>query len=641
MSAPSEVHATIRLGEDYELDRRAYQLRRSGRVLRLERIPMELLLLLVDQRGELVSRAQIVETIWGKDVFLDTDNSINSAIRKIRRVLRDDPDNPRFILTIPGKGYRFIAPVIAGEIEEQQAPESPVAKVPAPGQAAAWVEKPRERMPARARWLAVVALLAAAGAYLAWSRLSSIPSRPAGRTMLAVLPFANLTGDPEQEYFNDGLTEEMITRVANLSPGQLDVIARTSVMQYKQPGTPLDKLGRELGVQYVLEGSVRRDSENVRITAQLIRVEDQTHVWARQYDRKPSEVLAVQAEIAQAIADQIGLTLGERPPPTLNKAPLSRQEIEAYEDYLKGRSFWNRRTKEGFLQSIDAFQQAIAKNPRDARSYAGLADAYVLMATWGFAPHTEIVPKVREAARKALQIDDRLAAPHATLALVAMHFDFDWQTAESQFRRAIELDGSYATAHHWYAECLAYQRRFGEAIAEIDRARRLDPLSLIIAVDRGVFLTYAGDYDGAIEQFRSVLAIDPNFPRVHFIVLAYTGAGRYAEALAHLEECHKTYDGPEYWSGVAQVYLSSGRLTEARQALAKMEESNRSVEIDPLFLCALKRQIMGDMDGVFACLQKACEVSPGKLISLKASAGEAVRSDPRFRDVLRCVHLTP
>ncbi|MGH9867339.1 MAG: tetratricopeptide repeat protein [Candidatus Polarisedimenticolia bacterium] len=636
----------IKFGKDFELDPRAYELRRGGRPVALARIPMEILLLLVEHRPDLVTREQIIEKIWGQGVFVDTNNSINGAIRKLRQALRDDPESPRLIATVTGKGYRFIAPILAGESEEKQVAGNPVEVVPAPieeparSQSPAQAERPaRERMPARARWLAAVGVLAAVGAYFLWPRLSSDPPKP-GRTMLAVLPFINLTGDPDQEYFSDGLTEEMITRVANLSPGQLEVIARTSVMQYKKPGTPLDQLSRELGVQYVLEGSVRRDSENVRITAQLIRIKDQTHLWARQYDRKPSEVLAVQAEIAQAIADQIGLTFGQRPPPAPTKTPLSPEEIEAYEEYLKGRFFWNKRTKEGFLQAIDAFQRAIARNPRDARSYAGLADTYVLMGTWGYAPHTEVVPKAREAARKALQVDDKLAAPHAALALVSMHFDFDWQSAESQFRRAIELDSSYATAHHWYAECLAWQGRFAEAFAEIDRARQLDPLSLIIAVDRAVLLTYARDFDGAIEQFRSVLAKDPNFPRAHNIVGAYMGAGRYAEALAHLEEWHKTDDGPYFWAATAAVYGRAGRLTEARQAFANMEASNRSAGIDPLFLCA-NRAELGDLDEFFACMEKACEVSPAYLIPLKVSASDPVRNDPRFRDVLRCVNLTP
>lgn len=497
----------FRFGDGYELDLAAYELRRDGRALRLPRIPMEVLKLLIEQRGNLVTRDEIIERIWGREVFVDTDNSINAAIRKIRHVLKDDADEPHFIQTVPAKGYRFVAAVTeislstgnssasgktAAAADVMRTPESISPQQMSPDQArlAAVSESPAKiKVLGRQQWAigsAIALLLATAiGIYSLWFRRPASVS-PQGRILLAVLPFENLTGDPGQEYFSDGLTEEMITELARLDPAHLGVIGRTSVMLYKQNPKPLDQIGRELGVQYVLEGSVRRDSGNVRITAQLIQLKDQTHVWARQYDRELKNLLAVQAEIAQEVGDEITLTLGDQRPATaahhaaVTHAPTS---YDAYDLYLEGRYFWNQRTNAGFKQAAAYFQQAIAKDPNYAQAYAGLADTFGLMSTWYMVPQGEFMPKARAAALKALELDETLAEAHTSLALIAENYDYDWRTAEKEFRRAIQLNPDYPTAHQWYAECLAWQGRFDEAFAESERARRLDPMSLIIASD--------------------------------------------------------------------------------------------------------------------------------------------------------------
>jgi TolB-like protein/DNA-binding winged helix-turn-helix (wHTH) protein len=472
---------TIKFGEDFEFDPNSYELRRSGRVLKLERIPTEILLCLVEQRGQLVTREQIVEKIWGKDVFLDTDNSINGAIRKIRQVLKDDPERPRFIQTITGRGYRFIAPPF--EPVTEAPPKKPIAV-----ESGSIPVLPISR-PAHRRWplrlsLAVFAITVAG----VWLLRSVLPHfQPSGaRVMLAVLPFENLTGDASQDYFSDGLTEEMLTQLGNLDPQHLGVIARTSVMHYKESQAPLDRIGRELGVQYVIEGSVRRDVGRVRISAQLIQVKDQSHLWARQYDRELKDLLGLQSEIAQEIIDEIPLTLGDqRKGSATHRINTSTSSYEAHDLYLKGLYFWNKRTGEGFRQAADSFQQAIAKDPNYARAYAGLASTYGLMSTWLQGPPNELMPKARATALKALQLDETLPEAHTALALVAENYDYDWPTAEKEFRRAIELDPNYATAHQWYGEYLSWIGRFDEALAESDRARQLDPMSLIVASDRG------------------------------------------------------------------------------------------------------------------------------------------------------------
>jgi len=636
----------IKLADNLELDRRAYELRRSGKPVKLSRIPMELLLLLVERRGELVTRDEIGQRIWGKDVFVDQDNNINAAIRKLRQVLDDDPEQPQFIQTVTGRGYRFIAPMPEAPglipnveaVSEQRAQNKALVDwqvdpqaIPAP---LPQVQAPRLRL-----LLPAVALvfIVAAGVYFQWFRSHPHPQAAAGRLMLAVLPFENLTGDPAQDYFSDGLTEEMIAQLGNLDPQHLGVIARTSVMHYKGTTQKLDQIGSELGVQYVLEGSVRRSSDKVRITAQLIQVKDQSHVWARQYDRELSNLLALQAEIAQKVAQEIPLRLVDaKAAGPAHHPPLGPQEYEAYDLYLKGRYFWNKRTPRGFEQAIECFEQAIAKDPTYARAYAGLADSYALLSGYTQTPQTESMPKARAAALKALELDEGLAEAHTSLALITENYDWDWRTAEKEYRRAIELNPNYATAHHWYAEFLSWQGRFDEAFAESERARQLDPLSLIIATDHAAILFYSRQYDRAIAQCRIVLDMEPNFPRARLVIGAYVEKGQFADALADLE---KWDDGPWAWAWRAHIYGHAGQQPQARRALEKLQQLYRRQPIgpDPILWAYVG---MGDKDEAFAWFEKAYAEHSNLLTSLKVNpAFDPLRGDPRFEDLMRRVRL--
>ncbi|MGH9796339.1 MAG: winged helix-turn-helix domain-containing tetratricopeptide repeat protein [Candidatus Acidiferrales bacterium] len=631
----------VRFGEDFELDFRAYQLRRSGRVLKLERIPMEVLLLLVEQPGQLVTREQIVEKVWGEGVFLDTDNSINGAMRKIRQVLKDDPDNPRFILTIAGKGYRFIAPVADAEAETEAASgrspssgvDGPQAEAVTPIRTPAW----RHRTVLIATTVALIATLAV---WFEWDRRVARPQASGEKLMLAVLPFENLTGDPAQDYFSDGLTEEMISQLGNLDPQRLGVIARTSVMRYKQSPVPLDGVGRELGVQYVLEGSVRREADTVRITAQLIQVSDQTHLWARRYDRELSSLLAIQGEIAQAVADEIQLTLAtdrDTDRDRAHQASLSPAAVEAYDLYLRGRYFWNKRTAQGFQQAIEYFQQAIAKDPGYARAYAGLADSYALMSSYFFAPPDEVIPKARTAALKALELDEGLAEAHTSLAVIAENYDWDWQTAEKEYRRAIQLDPNYATAHHWYAGYLSIIGRFDEALAQIELARRLDPLSVIIAANHGFILYFSRQYDRAIAQFRALLDEEPDFPRrAHVVIFAYVEVGRFADALADIENWRRVDDTPLTWAFEAYVYARSGQKEQARRAIDKMQAMKQRWPADPTLMLWVTHAGMLQKDKAFAFLERAYAEHSNVLVGLKVDPMyDPLRSDSRFQALLR------
>lgn len=632
---PARVPGSIRFGEDFEFDVGACRLRRGHRVLKLERIPMEVLAVLVEQRGQLVSREHIVERIWGKDVFLDTDNSINGAIRKVRQVLKDNPEEPRFIQTVTGRGYRFIAPVTDPEVQKLV-----VVPQPQPSVAEALPAKP-----ARSKRWAVFALsivlIVGMGAYL-WSRSRTRPLAANGRLMLAVLPFENLTGDPSQDYFSDGMTEEMISQLGDLDPQHLGVIARTSVMHYKHSQEPLNQIGRALSVQYVLEGSVRRDSNRVRIAAQLIQTREQTHLWTREYDRELSDVFALQGEIAREIADQIQLTLGHLHEPTVvsGQPAVSAKAFQAYDLYLKGRYFWNKRTPQGLQQAIAYFQQAIDDDPEYGRGYAGLAESYALMGGYTGLPPKEFMPKARAAARRALEIDEQLPEAHTALAIIAQNYDWDWPTAEKEYRRAIQLNPNYATGHHWYAECLALQGRFGEAFPEMESARQLDPLSLIIAADYGAILYFSRQYDRAFERFRGVLDMEPNFPRAHMLVWAYTQKGLFADALADAEALRQRDPSqPWYWAMIAYASGRSGDQARAKLALEHLRQLDGQRALDPLSLVIAYIGV-GDNDKALDWLRKAYAEHSSSITALKVDPiYDPLRSDPRFQELIRGVGL--
>ena len=638
MASESEARQkTIRLAEGYELDMAAYELRRSGDVLKLERIPMEILLFLIEQRERLVTREEIADRIWGRDVNVDTDNSINGAIRKIRRVLRDDSDSPRFIQTITGRGYRFIAAVEAQTPTADRSLE-PVNDEP---ESVPRLEASKSGVRRKAVLLAATVLLVAlAGVLFFGPSFSARVLPPRGRLMLAVLPFENLTGDPAQDYFSDGMTEEMISQLGNLDAQHLGVIARTSVMHYKHTEEPLDQIGRELGVQYVLEGSIRRDSDKVRITTQLIQLKDQTHVWARQYDRELGHLLGLQGEIAGEVSVEIQPALwGHQPVTQANQQAVSPQNYEAYDLYLKGQYFWNKRTIEGFERAIDYYQQAIAKDPNYARAYAGLADSYALLAPYSLVSPMEYMPKARAAALRALELDKDLPEAHTALALIVQNYDFDWQTSEREFQRSIELNPNYATAHHWYAEHLMWRGRFDEALRESERARQLDPLSLIIAADNGAILLYSRQYDRALEKLRTVRELDPTFPRVTGLMLrAYEEKGMFAEASADLEKVRPFYNS---WScqELAYVAARTGQQAQAELAITKLHELNRREAVDPI---AFGEAYIGtgDKDQAIVWLNKAYAHHSNALTGLKVDPiYDSLRSDPRFQDLLRRVGL--
>jgi TolB-like protein/DNA-binding winged helix-turn-helix (wHTH) protein/Tfp pilus assembly protein PilF len=616
------------------VDHESRVLFRDGQPIPLSPKAFDTLWLLIEAGGRLLTKEELMKALWPETFVLEA--NLSQTIFTIRKALGESASEQRYIATVPGRGYRFAAAV--KEVSPTEL-ASPAAATSDGTDDAARPTSSRQRRWPNGSALAAAALVAGIVSGFVWWTLAAAPSRPSnGRWMLAVLPFENLTGDAGQEYFSDGLTEEMITRLGRLDPQRLGVIGRASVMRYKGRTLDLDQIGRELEVGYVLEGSVRRASGKVRIAAQLIQLKDQTQIWARQYDRDQQDLLAIHAEIAQQIAEGIQITLGGPRPAVRTLAPLSDQAYEAYDLYLKGRYFWNKRTGESLRLAVDYFQRATEKDPGDARAYAGLADAYALLSGYTGRPQTEFMPQARSAALKAIELDETLPEAHTALALVLQKYDWDWQGAEQHFRRAIELDPNYATAHHWYAEQLSFCGRFEEALRESERAHRLDPLSLIIAADDGTILYYSRRYDRAIQEFRSVMEMEPSFPRAHNVLKAYVQEGRYADALADLDAVGSVTD-PLTWLTYAYIYGRSGQMRQAHHALMRFQEFSRGQRIDPGLL-AWAHIGMGNKDAAIASLEKAYSQHSDTMVTLRVEpAFDLLRSDPRFQDLQRRVGL--
>ncbi|MGA2814239.1 MAG: tetratricopeptide repeat protein [Candidatus Acidiferrum sp.] len=651
MLPPAKVY---RFGP-FELRARTRELYKSGVKLKLRPQPFRVLEVLLDRRGDVVTRDELHELLWKAETFVDFEQGLNTAVKELRASLSDSADAPRYVETVPRVGYRIIVPVETLPVEE---PSEPFIDAKAPATEALSAAAPADGSLRHGRgslpWspIAGVAgilllIIVAASASWWWSHKRPAAEPPRGTMMLAVLPFENLTGDAGQEYFSDGLTEEMISQLSDLNRERWGVIARTSVMHYKHTQTPLNQIGHELGVQYVLEGSVRRDASTIRVSAQLIQVKDQRHLWSRQYDRQLNGLLEIQQEIAQEIADEIQLTLGDKHADNAASHVTIRSPVsyEAYDLYLKGRFFWNKRTESGFHQAADYFQQAIDKDPHYARAHAGLADTLALLSTWNYVRAIDFMPKARAAALQALQIDDSLAEAHASLALIAEQYDYDWQSAEREFRRAIQLDPGYATGHQWFAECLAFEGRFDEAFAESERARQLDPLSLIISTDHAAILYYSGQYGRAIEQFSAVREMDPDFPRSGMIIYAYVAAGKFADALAQLEQAAGKHqlDTPSLYAMEAYIYGRWGRPAEAQRAFSKFEEEikrHRLSEPDSSRMLMSAYMGMDRDDDVVALLGKFYEEYRNSLVSLKVDPFYApLRGEPGFQQLLRTANL--
>src|SRR5271156_5819078 len=565
----------VRFGT-FEVSFASNEIRKAGVKIRVQQQPLKLLEILLERPGEVVTREELRSRVWAEESFGDFDQAVNIAIAKLRSALGDSAENPRFIETLPKRGYRFIAEVsvvdadarpkrpesAAGDLSGLERKTEPEPKVE---NARLAVAPKRQLWPAG--WIIAALALLLSFSILAIWLFRSRSSTPTGIRSLAVLPLDNLSGDPSQNYFADGMTDELITDLAQISA--LRVISRTSVMVYKGARKPLPQIARELNVDAVVEGTVLRSGHQVRITAQLIEASTDKHLWSQSYEGELRDTLALQHQVASAIADQIRINLTPQEQAALKNVKVVNPE--AYESYLKGRYFWNKRTADGLKVALAYFKQAIEEDPKFAQAYSGLADTYALLGDWQYAVMTpkEAFPKAKAAAIKALELDSTLGEAHNSLAFVLDGFDWDFEAAGKEFRRAIELSPGYATAHHWYAWHLSLVGHNDEAIAEMKKAQSLDPLSLIINADLAELLVLAHSSDESIGQSRKTIEMDPNFALAHNqLAQAYLQKYMFNEAVAEMQIAVRlSADSPTCIANLARAYVAAGNKSEAIKLL--------------------------------------------------------------------------
>ena len=501
--------------------------------------------------------------------------------------------------------------------------------------------------------LMLAGILTLAGASIAWVQgwsenvaledapreEANAPSAPVvEQGSIAVLPFVNMSSDTEQEYFSDGLTEELLNVLAQLP--ELRVAARTSAFAFKGKDVSVDSVGRALRVAHVLEGSVRKSGDQVRITAQLIDARTGFHLWSRTYDRSLKDIFAVQDEISRAIVDALRLQLAVPGGTSLVRARTT--DPEAYTLYLRGRYAWNKRTPEGLQQAVQYFLRATERDPQFAAAFSGLADSYLSLTDYGLLSPAEGLPKVRAAAERALALDSTLAEAHNSLAHLYLH-DWKWDAAEREFRRALSLDPGYAPTYHWYSLALTAVGRLNEAVETMVQAQRLDPLSLRMNADLGMAFYAARQYDRAIEQEKKTLELEPNLPVAHWIMgMAYEQKGMYGQAAEAFRQALAIRPGnPNYLASLARAHALAGNPSEARKLLDELLAQTRTGDASPFFI-ALVYTALGEKDSAFQWLDRAVAERSGSIRYLKVEPRlDSLREDPRFGQLLTAVGLSP
>jgi TolB-like protein/DNA-binding winged helix-turn-helix (wHTH) protein/Tfp pilus assembly protein PilF len=635
-------NSVVRFGT-YEVSLQSGEVRKAGLRIRVQQQPMKLLQILLEHPGEILTREELSSRVWPNESFGDFDQALNIAIGKLRSALGDSAENPRFIETLPKRGYRFIADVSVLDADARpKMPESVAGDFPGsqekktePGhtlQGAGLAVAPKRRLWRTGRVIVALAFVLSLSILSVWLFRSRGPA-PAGIRSLAVLPLENLSGDASQNYFADGMTDELITDLAQISA--LRIISRTSVMAYKGARKPLPQIARELNVDAVVEGTVLRSGDQVRITAQLIEASTDKHLWSQSYEGELRDTLALQSRVASAIADQIRINLTPREQAALKNVKVVNPE--AYESYLKGRYFWNKRTADGLKAALAYFKQAIEEDPNYAKAYSGLADTYALLGDWQYAVMTpkEAFPEAKAAAIHALELDNTLGEAHNSLAFVLDGFDWDLDAGGKEFQRAIELNPGYATAHHWYAWHLTLLGRFDEGIAEMRKAENLDPLSLIINADLAELLGLAHSYDDSIRQSLKTIEMDPNFALAHNqLAQAYLQKHMYAEAVAELQKAVKlSGDSPTCIANLARAYVASGKREEAVKLLNALKKRSTTGYSNASEIAMIYASL-GDTDQAMNWLEKGFEerFNPGVLLR---PGFDPLRSDPRFQNLLR------
>ncbi len=566
----------------FEVDTRSGELRRQGSKVNLQEQPFRALVLLLERPGEVVTREELNKRLWPENTFVDFERGLNKAINKLRAALRDKAEKPCFIETLPQHGYRFIAPV------ENIAPV-------------------RDRVR---------------------------PQHPPNIDSLAVLPLENLSGDPAQEYFSDGLTEELICAVARIA--SLRVISRTSVMPYKGARKSLPAIAKELRVDAIVEGSVARSDQKVRITAQLIYAPDDRHLWSGRYERELLDILQLQAEIAQDIASQIHKLVDPGQPPS---APARKVHPQAYEACLKGIFFRDKMTPADLAKSTAHFTQAINLDPGYAQAYANLSQAQFYLGLFGMGPASELFPRAKASAVKALELDETVAAAHNALAAVHILYEWDWAGAEAECLRALQLSPNDSVTHVHLADYMSIQERHDEAIAEYKLALELDPISCIYIGFFGLILYRARRFDEAIAQCHKALEINPNYANaLWFLALSLEQKGRLAESIEKFDKAFSLGAGPPCRALLGRAYALAGERAKAESILEELKTLSLQQYISP-FDIAVVYAGLGDLTSTFQLLEQAYQQRVFRIIELTFPMFDNLRPDPRWQDLVRRIGL--
>jgi TolB-like protein/DNA-binding winged helix-turn-helix (wHTH) protein len=606
----------IRFGP-FELDARAGELRRAGRRIRLQDKPLRLLIALIEQRGEIVTRDELRERLWPGNVVVEFDNGLNNAVNKLRAALDDSAAEPQFVETVGRRGYRFVGTLESPAASADAASGAHAAPAAAEvSSAAPVVADPTDpvaaaqRPPRRLRPLAgAAALLAAVGA-----AVLLFDERFGGQAdidSVAVLPLENLSSDLEQEYFSDGMTDTLISQLANIR--SLRIISRQSVMRYKRSALTMPEIARELDVDAVIEGTVLRTGDRVRVTVQLIHAPSDRHLWNAQYERPLDDVLALQAEIARSVADNVQAAL--TPQEAARLTATKSVDAQAYDLFLRGRYFWALRTEDGLRRSLDYFERALALEPDFARAHAALAESYGPLGYNGWMSPAEATPRMKAAALRALELDPGLVEGWTALGACAAFHEWRWSEGEAHFRRALEVSGNYSTAYGWYGLLYENTGRQAENLAARQRAFELDPLWVGTGIALGRALWLNGRPDDGIAQIERTLELDP----MHALGLSYLGTiyaatGRYEDAINAFARADDS-------GGLGHAYALSGRHADALTELARLEQRARERHVPPVQF-ALIQVGLGDHEAALAALERGYELrDPGM---------SAVAVDPRF-----------
>ena len=622
----------IRFGV-FEADPATGELRKSGRKIKIQEQPFQVLLMLLDHPGEMVSRDDLQKKLWPSDTFVNFDTGLNRCIKKIREALDDSAETPRFVETLPKRGYRFIAPVALVDIQPHPTPANDNDSATASKESATATQLRPRRVSAKI----LAGLVTVAALALALNAARNHGLWPFGRPQInavAVLPLENLSGDAEDEFFADGMTDELTTQIAKT--GSLQVISRTSVMQYKHTHKPLSQIARELNVDAIVEGTVTRSGGQVRVTAQLIDARTDRHLWAEEYERPLRDVLTLQSEVARGIAGEIRSTLAP------GSAPGRQVNPEAFEAYLRGSYARSRMSRESLDKSLEYFEQAIRLDPRYAEAYAGASHTYYVSGILGYQPAAIAYRKAEAAAKKALDLDPGSAEAYNTLADVKKGYNRDWAGAEVDYKHALGLNPSYAIAHNGYADLLVRTGRTDAAVAEAKQARKLDPFSAQTTAFLGFILYQARRYDQAVNNCQTAIEFDPKHAGAHWwLALAYEQQHRLSEAIAELQKAAAVSgNGAVFVAALGHAYAIAGEQEKARRIIDELKLRSEKEYVTP-FDIALVYVGLNDRDEAFRWLGRAYEERTMRLEQITEPTFDGLKSDPRLIHLKALIGLPP